>query len=54
MDGGSWYIQTRDTRGAKVIVSPQPGGGCPQPDGPAKVYDQAGWQMLKEFIAAVR
>jgi hypothetical protein len=54
MDGGSWYIQTRDSRGATAITSPQPGGGCPQPDGPAKAYDQAGWQMLKEFIAAVK
>jgi hypothetical protein len=53
-DGGSWYIQTRDTRGAKTITSPQPGGACPQADGPAKLYDQRGWQMLKDFIAAVR
>lgn len=54
MDGGNWYIQTRDTRGARTVTSPQPGIGCLPPDGPAKAYDQAGWKMLKEFIAAVR
>jgi len=54
MDGGSWYIQTRDTRGIKLVSSPQPGMGCLPPDGPAKTYDQAGWTMLKEFIAAVK
>lgn len=53
MDGGSWNIQIRDPRGTKVVTAPPPSGGCPQPDGPAKRYDQAGWQMLKEFIAAV-
>jgi len=53
MDGGSWSIETRDARGTHTVTSPQPGGGCPQPDGPAKAYDKAGWQMLKEFIAAV-
>lgn len=54
MDGGNWYIQTRDARGARTIASPQPGIGCLPPDGPAKVYDQAGWQMLRAFIAAVK
>ncbi len=54
MDGGNWYVETRDARGMKVVNSPQPGIGCLPPDGPAKAYDQAGWKMLKEFIAAVK
>jgi hypothetical protein len=53
MDGGSWYIDVRDTRGSRAIVSPVPGGGCPLPEGPAKAYDQAGWNMLRGMIAAV-
>jgi len=53
MDGGSWNIVTRDARGTTIVTSPQPGGGCPQPDGPAKTYDKAGWQMLKDLIGAV-
>ncbi len=54
MDGGNWYIQTRDARGEQTLTSPQPGAGCLPPDGPAKSYDQAGWQLLKDFIGAVR
>ena len=53
MDGGSWYISVRDTRGTREVNSPAPGGACPMPEGPAKAYDQAGWKMLREMIAAV-
>jgi hypothetical protein len=53
MDGGNWSIVTRDTRGVKSLVSPQPGGDCPKPKGPAGLYDQAGWNMLRGLVAAV-
>lgn len=54
MDGGNWYIETRDARGTRRIASPQPGTGCLPADGPAKSYDQAGWQLLKDLIATVQ
>lgn len=54
MDGGSWNIVTRDARGTSTVTSPQPGAGCNQPDGPAKTYDQAGWRLLREFIAVMQ
>jgi hypothetical protein len=54
MDGGSWSVAIRDSRGTREIMAPQPSGGCPQPEGPAKTYDDAGWRLLREFIAAVK
>lgn len=54
MDGGSWYIEVRDTRGTREYEAPNPTGACPRPDGPAKEYAAAGWAMLQKFIAAVR
>lgn len=53
MDGGSWIIALRDSAGTRSITAPPP-TACPRPDGPGKRYEQAGWDMLKEFIAAVR
>jgi len=54
LDGGSWSIQIKDARGTQTITAPPPTGGCPRPAGPGKIYDEAGWKMLREFIAAVK
>lgn len=54
MDGGSWRVDIRDSRGARAVTAPPGGGGCPQPEGPVKRYDQAGWRLLREFIALMR
>ena len=54
MDGGSWRVDIRDSRGLRTVTAPPGGGGCPQPEGPAKTYDQAGWRLLREFIAVMR
>jgi len=54
MDGGSWYVEVRDTRGTREFTAPNPSGACPRPDGPEKQYAAAGWEMLQKFMAAVR
>jgi len=53
MDGGSWSIVVRDSTGDRV-VAPPPSPTCPRPDGPGKRYEDGGWKMLREFIAAVK
>jgi hypothetical protein len=53
MDGGSWAIQVKDSLGTRTITAP-PSSGCPRPAGAARTYDEAGWRMLREFIAAVK
>ena len=53
MDGGSWWIAVRDSLGTKTITPP-PSSGCPRPAGAARTYDEAGWKMLRAFIAAVK
>jgi hypothetical protein len=54
LDGGSWNILIRDSTGARTVTAPPPTGACPRPDGPGKKYDQTGWAMLRDFIAAVK
>lgn len=54
MDGGSWYIEVRDSRGTREYTAPNPSGACPQPDGPAKRYAAAGWTLLQTFVAGMR
>jgi hypothetical protein len=51
MDGGSWSITIRDAGGTRS-VTPPPSPVCPRPEGPGKLYEDAGWKMLRQFIAA--
>lgn len=53
LDGGSWWITIRDSLGTRTITAP-PSSACPRPAGVAKTYDEAGWKMLRAFIAAVK
>ena len=52
MDGGSWSIEIRDSLGTRT-TAPPPSSACPRPEGPGKRYEEGGWKMLRQFIAAV-